>query len=195
MAPVQVVIIPILGKGADAEAVLGAADKLKQELSAAGLATVVDTSDHKPGYKYFAWEQKGVPLRLELGPRDLAAGQVMVKDRLADGKEAWPMADLAQRVQAHLEIMQQRLYDAALKRRQDNTVEVDSYEDFKKIFAGDGCKFVMAHWDGTAATEAKIKEDTKATLRCIPLEGDKTPGRCMVTGAPSEQRVLFAKAY
>jgi len=195
MAPVQVVIVPILGKGADAEAVLAAGHKLQSELSGAGLATVFDTTDHKPGYKYFAWEQKGVPLRLELGPRDLAAGQVMVKDRLAEGKEAWAMEGLAQRAQKHLAAMQQRLYDAALKRRQDNTVEVDSYEAFKEIFSGDGCKFVMAHWDGTAATEAKIKEETKATLRCIPLEGDKTPGRCMVTGAPSAQRVLFAKAY
>ncbi len=195
MAPVQVVIIPIMGKNADVDAVLAAGVALAQEIREAGFSVVFDKSDHKPGYKYFAWEQKGVPLRLELGPRDLAAGQVMVKDRLAEGKEAWPTQGIAQRVREHLDAMQQKLYDQALKRRQDNTVEVDSYEAFKKLFEGQKSQFVMAHWDGTAATEAKIKEDTKATIRCIPIDGDTTPGRCMVTGAPSTQRVLFAKAY
>jgi prolyl-tRNA synthetase len=195
MAPIQVAIIPILGKGADADKVRERGEALRAELVAAGLSVVFDTRDYKPGFKYFAWEQKGVPLRLELGPRDLAANQVMAKDRLEDTKYTWSTTGIVEQVKTHLDGMQKTLFANALARREAMTVQVDTYDAFKEIFSDGKSQFVMAHWDGTAATEAKIKEETRATIRCLPYDGDTTPGVCILTGAPSARRVLFAKAY
>jgi prolyl-tRNA synthetase len=195
LAPVHVAIVPIFGKGGDEAKVREVGEKIAKELRGAGLSVVFDTRDHKPGFKYFEWEQKGVPIRLELGPRDLEKNQVMMKDRLAGEKVAWPIDGLAARAKDHLAAFQQKLLDRAKQRLTDNTVKVDSWADFQAVFAGEGSKFVLAHWDGTAESEAKVKEDTKATIRCIPLDAPDEPGKCVVSGKPSARRVLFAKSY
>ncbi len=195
LAPVQVALVPIFGKGADEGAVKEAGEKVAAGLREKGISVVFDTREYKPGFKYFEWEQKGVPIRLELGQRDLDKNQVMLKERIAQGKEPATLDGLADNILERLDKMQTGLLSAAQKRLDDNTVEVDSYDDFREIFSGAESKFVWAHWDGTMETEAKIKEETKATIRCIPLEGSKEAGRCMVTGAPSTQRVVFAKSY
>ena len=195
LAPVQAAIVPILGKNANEGLIKETGAKIRDDLQAAGISCVLDTRDYKPGYKYFEWEQKGVPVRLELGQRDIDGGKVMYKERTADSKDAMAMDDIVSQVQSILERQQSELLAAADKRMADNTLTVDTYDDFRGVFEGNESKFVYAHWDGTAETEAKVKEDTKATIRCIPLEGDKEEGTCMVTGKPSKQRVLFAKSY
>jgi prolyl-tRNA synthetase len=195
LAPVQVVIVPIFGKGHDEAQVTEAGTRLQRALQDAGVATVFDVRDYKPGYKYFEWEQKGVPIRLELGPRDLAKNQVMMKDRLSDAKLCWDQAAVVPQVLAHLQSMQTQLYDAALARRQANTVEVETFAQFQEVLANNTNKFVMAHWDTTAQTETLVKETTKATIRCVPHTDSPEPGQCMVTGKPSPQRVVFARAY
>ena len=195
MAPVQVAVVPIYGKGADEAAVREAGARVEKELREAGVAVVFDTRDYKPGFKYFEWEQKGVPVRIEIGPRDIAQNQVMAKDRISSAKVAWPLAGLAARVQDHLKLMQQQLFDRAKERMQQGTVRIDTYADFKEVMKEGESKFVMAHWDGTAETEAKIKEETKATIRNIPLDAPDEPGKCMVTGKPSPRRVLISKSY
>jgi prolyl-tRNA synthetase len=194
LAPVQVAIIPILGKNADENAVKSTGEKIAKELRALGISTVFDTRDYKPGYKYFEWEQKGVPLRLDLGTRDLQANQITAKDRISPDKMQWPLDNLAARVRDHLETFQHRLFERAQTHLRDNSVQVDNYNDFKAIFAEHHSKFVYAHWDGTSETEARIKEETKATVRCIPFDTTE-PGQCIITGQPSAQRVLFAKNY
>jgi len=144
-------------------------------------------------------------VRIELGPRDLQSGTVMLKRRIApvdaNGKavkETLPMQDLGLAVGKILDEFQRFLYERALKFREANTVSVDTWDDFVAVFKGEGSKFVYAHWDGTAATEKAIKEATKATIRCLPYEGQgpaAAPGACIKTGAPSARRVLFAKNY
>ncbi len=195
LAPIHVAIVPIFGKGADEAKVREAGAALERELQDAGLSVVFDVRDHKPGFKYFEWEQKGVPLRIELGPKDLEKQQVMVKGRLAEGKETWPRSEAAARVAAYMTSFQDELLLRARRFRDENTVRVDSYADFKEVFAEQNSKFVLAHWDGSAATEAQVKEETKATIRCIPLDAPEESGTCIVSGKPSAQRVLFAKAY
>ncbi len=195
LAPVQVAIVPIFGRGQNEALVREAGQALQKELQAAGMATVFDVRDYKPGYKYFEWEQKGVPLRFELGPRDLENQQVMVKDRTKAEKFTWPLAEVVARTKDYLASMQKNLYETAHARRTANTVNIDRFDDFKDVFADNNSKFVMAHWDGSAASETRIKEETKATIRCIPHGDQEGPGKCVLTGQPSAQRVLFAKAY
>jgi prolyl-tRNA synthetase len=195
LAPVQVAIVPIFGKGADEGAVRQAGAILEKELKDAGIAAVFDGRDYKPGYKYFEWEQKGVPVRLELGPKDLEKNAVMMKDRVSTTKVSLSRDGLALRLKEHLDGMQMALLERARKFRAENTVSVDSYGDFKAVFEGNDSKFVMAHWDGTAETEARVKEETKATIRCIPYDAPDEPGNCVITGQPSQRRVLFAKSY
>ncbi len=193
LAPIHVAIVPIWGK--EEAKVRAEGEAIERELKAEGLSVVFDVRDYKPGFKYFEWEQKGVPLRLEIGPKDIEKGQVTAKDRISDEKAAWPRQGLGARVKAHMDDMQKRLYERAKTRLESNTVRVDSYDEFKAVFAGDASKFVLAHWDGTAETEAKIKEETKVTIRCIPLNAPHEEGKCIVTGKPSQRRVVFAKAY
>lgn len=195
LAPVQVVIVPILGKNADVDAVTAAGNALAAELKAANIAAICDTRDHKPGYKYFEWEQKGVPIRVELGPRDIDQGTIMIKERLADAKESLPRDNAAEQLQVKLDAMQIALFERAKKRQADMTQSVDTFDDFKDIFADNKSQFVMAHWDGTAETEAKIKEETKATIRCVPYDSPLESGTCVYSNKPSRQRVLFAKSY
>jgi len=204
LAPIHVVIVPIYRKDDERTAVLEKAQAIAAELRDDGLTVEIDDREGmKPGAKYYDWERKGVPLRLELGPRDLASGTVMAKRRVTDGgKESLPLGDaeggIGPAVGKVLDEMQADLYQRALARREANTVSVDTWDDFAAVFAGADSKFVWAHWDGSTETELAIKEATKATIRCIPLDGEgpaAEPGTCIKTGAPSAQRVLFAKNY
>ncbi|MCK5690683.1 proline--tRNA ligase [Myxococcota bacterium] len=195
LAPVQVAIIPIFRKGADEDAIREAGEKIATELREAGISVKFDTRDYRPGYKHFEWEQKGVPIRLEFGPRDLESNTVMMKDRLASEKVSWPLEGLVERVKNHLEEFQNNLLKRAQERMDESTIEVDSWDEFKKIFEGNNSRFVMAHWDGTTESENKIKEETKATIRCIPFNSKEEAGSCILSGKPSTKRVLFAKSY
>lgn len=200
LAPVQVVIIPIFRKDDERAAVLEAAERLEAELRRAGLRVKLDASDQRPGWKFNEYEVQGVPVRLAIGPRDVAQGQVELARRDTRTKESVPQQGLAARVRDTLEAIQQHLYDRALAFRRDMTTAVDSYDAFKEVLDDKG-GFVLAHWDGTAETEARIKEETKATIRCIPLPdvaaalGADEPGVDPVSGAPSQGRVVFARAY
>jgi prolyl-tRNA synthetase len=195
MAPVQVAIVPILGKGADASRVIEAGKALEKACKAKGIAAVCDVRDYKPGYKYFEWEQKGVPVRVELGPKDLEKGQVTLKQRIESDKTTHALEHAPEHLLGMLGSMQTTLLERAQKRLEENSVRVDSYSDFKDVFADNQSKFVYAHWDESAEVEARIKEETKATIRCIPYDAPQEDGRCMVSGNPSKRRVLFAKSY
>ncbi len=199
LAPVQAVIVPIFRKAHEKEKVLPAAAGLRDELKSAGVAVELDDREGKrPGEKYYEWERKGVPIRIELGPRDIESGEAMTKLRIADGKVKMPIATLAQDLGGVLDGFQDFLLERAVKFREDNTVTIDSWGDFTDVFKDGESRFAWCHWDGTAQTETAIKEETKVTIRCIPLEGqgpDSEPGKCIKTGKPSKRRVLFARAY
>ena len=206
LAPIHVVIVPIYRKDEERSAVLENAGQIAAELREDRLTVELDDREElKPGAKYYEWERKGVPLRLELGPRDLEAGSVMAKLRVAEADEqgrpqklSLPRKDLGVQVGKLLDDFQQELFDRALARRESNTTSVDSWEDFEACFADGASSFVWAHWDGRSETEAAIKDATKATIRLLPLAGqgpDPEEGSCIKTGAPSRQRVLFAKNY
>ena len=195
LAPIHVAIVPIMGKNANEGLITETANKVAADLRAKGLSVVVDTRDYKPGFKYFHWEQRGVPVRLELGQRDIDSGAVMFKERTSSEKGKLNLDSVADTLAARMDTYQDELLAAAKKRLADNSLKVDSYADFKDLYAGGESKFTWCHWDGTAETEAKVKEETKCTIRCIPLEHDGEEGACMVTGKPSKQRVIFAKSY
>lgn len=200
MAPVQVVIVPI-ARGEDRNRVLAAADQLALDIKAHGVRVKVDKREKEsPGFKFNDWELKGACIRIELGPRDLDGGECPVAFRNIEGKETRKIADLPSLIPTLLKDMQQALFDAALARREAATRRVDTWEEFTKVFEGEGgAGFVLAHWDGTQETEDRISAETKATIRCIPLApldpADNEPGVCVCTGKPSKQRVVFAKAY
>jgi prolyl-tRNA synthetase len=206
MAPIHVVIVPIYRKDDEKEAVLAKAAELARDLREDGLTVELDDREElKPGAKYYEWERKGVPLRLEVGPRDLEAGTVMAKRRISGldekgraMKETLPMADLGVHVGRILDEFQDFLYQRAKTALETNTHTIDNWKDFEAAFADGKSSFVWAHWDGTTETELKIKEQTKATIRCLALPGsgpEPEAGNCILTGAPSAQRVLFAKNY
>ena len=199
LAPIQTVIVPIARKAKEKEAVIPVVDKLAADLKAKGIAVKVDDREGKrPGEKYYEWERKGVPIRIEVGPRDVASGEAMTKLRVAEDKVKMKIDTLADEMPGVLDGFQKFLLDRALKFRAENTVSVDTWDDFKDVFADGASKFVWCHWDGTRETEAKIKEETKVTIRCIPLQGQgpaPEEGKCIKTGKPSKQRVLMAKAY
>ena len=206
LAPIHVVIVPIYRKDDERAEVLAAADKIAGALRDDGLLVEVDRREGmKPGAKYYDWERKGVPIRLELGPRDLESQSVMAKMRIAEAdergrpkKETLPWDGLGVEIGKRLDAFQDALFARALKMRDENTVSVDSWDDFRDCFSGGKSQFVYAHWDGTSETELAIKDETKATLRCVPLPGEgpaAEPGKCIKSGEPSAQRVLFAKNY
>lgn len=194
LAPIQVVIVPIY-KGA--EQLTAISDKLQPiiaELKKRGISVKFDDNDtKKPGWKFAEYELKGVPVRLALGARDLENNTIEVARRDTLTKETVGIEGIEDYIVNLLDDIQQNIYQKALDFRNKTTKIVDSYDEFKVAIEEGG--FILAHWDGTPETEEKIKAETKATIRCIPLEGDKTPGVCMVTGKPSSQRVLFARAY
>jgi prolyl-tRNA synthetase len=200
LAPIHVVIVPIYRKDEERTRVLETAQRVAAELRDDGLTVEVDDREGlKPGAKYYEWERKGVPLRIELGPRDIDAGTAMVKRRIApDGKETIPLAGIGVSVGRILDEFQEFLFVRAKAFREANTLTVDTWKEFEEVFAGQASKFVWAHWDGTSQTELAVKEATKATIRCVPIDGegpDPEPGRCIKSGAPSARRVLFAKNY
>ena len=159
-----------------------------------GISVKYDNADNRrPGFKFADYELKGVPVRLALGGRDLENGTIEVMRRDTLEKETVALEGIEEYVAKLLEDIQANIYQKALKHRAEMTTSVDTYEEFKEQIEKGG--FILAHWDGTPETEEKIKEETKATIRCIPLDGDKTPGKCMVTGKPSAQRVVFARNY
>jgi prolyl-tRNA synthetase len=194
LAPIQVVIVPIYRSAEQLAQISEKVNNIMTKLKALGISVKFDDADNKkPGWKFAEYELKGVPVRLAMGGRDLENNTIEVMRRDTLTKETVTCDNIETYVQNLLEEIQQNIFQKALNHRAENTISVDSYEEFKeKIEQG---YFIMAHWDGTPETEELIKNETKATIRCIPLEGDKTPGTCMVTGKLSAQRVLFARAY
>ncbi len=208
LAPIHVVVVPIFKKDDEKAAVLEAANRIADELRSDGLQVELDDREGmKPGAKYFEWERKGVPVRIEIGPRDLEEQSVMTKVRVSEldergkpKKEKLPMEDLGISIGKQLDDFQASLFDAAKKRLDESITFVDTWDEFRDVFADQSSRFVYAHWDGTTETELAIKDETKATIRCLPYESDAPaeafqPGECVKSGKPSAQRVLYAKAY
>ena len=194
LAPIQVVIIPIYKNAEQLQAIDAKANEIADKLRAMGIYVKNDNADKKrPGFKFADYELKGVPVRLVMGGRDLENGTVEVMRRDTLEKETMSVENIEQVVKTLLDEIQANIFQKALKYRQEHTITVDSYDEFKEKIEEGG--FILAHWDGTTETEERIKEETKATIRCIPFDGDTTPGVCMVTGKPSARRVLFARSY
>ncbi|MFZ4456652.1 MAG: proline--tRNA ligase [Bacteroidales bacterium] len=194
LAPYQVVIVPIYRNEEQLAQINEKVAGIVAKLKALGVSVKYDNSDNKkPGWKFAEYELKGVPVRLAMGGRDLESNTVEVARRDTLTKETLSCDGIEQYIKDLLDEIQQNIYQKAFDFREKTTVQVESYAEFKEKIEDGG--FILAHWDGTAETEALIKEETKATIRCVPLAGDKTPGACMVTGKPSAQRVLFARAY
>lgn len=194
LAPIQVVIVPIYRKQEQlamvSEKVAGIVDGLK----AKGISVKYDDADNKrPGFKFADYELKGVPVRLVIGPKDLEENTAEVMRRDTLGKETVSLDGIVDYVANLLEDIQNNIYTKARNFRDSHIFEANSYDEFKELIEKGG--FVLAHWDGTTETEERVKEETKATIRCIPLDGDTTPGTCIFTGKPSERRVIFARNY
>ena len=194
LAPTQVVIVPIFKKQEQLDEIMAKLNPLADELKKLGIRVQVDASDKAtPGFKFAEYELKGVPLRLAMGGRDLENGTIELARRDTMTKETVSFDGIVGTIQNLLKEIQDNIYQKALNFRLENTREVNTWEEFKEEIKKPG--FLLCHWDGTPETEEKIKAETKATIRCIPLEGDKTPGTCIYTGKPSAQRVIFAIAY
>ena len=194
LAPFQVVIVPIYRNEDQLKEINKSVDSLKLLLEEKGVSVKYDSRDtHKPGWKFAEYELKGVPIRLALGMRDLENGTIEIARRDTLEKETVSIKGVENKIVMLLEEIQENLYSKAKSFRASNTFEANSYEEFKQIIKKGG--FVYAHWDGTNATELKIKNETKATIRCIPQEPSEENGVCMISGDHSERRVLFAKAY
>lgn len=196
LAPIHVVMVPIYKSEEEMKAILEKMDALKQELTAKGLTVKIDDRDNlRPGFKFAEWEMKGVPVRLAIGSRDLSAGVVELARRDTMAKENVPEEGLSERLVAMMDDIQRNIYDKALKFRDAHTYKVDTWDEFKEKIEEGG--FLLCHWDGTPETEAKIQEETKATIRCIPVDTDVVieEGKCVYSGKPSHRRVIFARAY
>ncbi len=194
LAPIQVVMIPIYKNDEQRNAVVAKFDELAARLRKAGISVKIDNNDaKKPGWKFAEYELKGVPVRLAMGARDLENGTIEVFRRDTLSKETLSIEGIENHVIELMDAIQKNIYQKAYDFRKSVTREVNSYDEFKVEIEKGG--FLLCHWDGTPETEEKIKAETKATIRCIPFDGDKTPGTCMVTGKPSKQRVIFARSY
>jgi prolyl-tRNA synthetase len=194
LAPIQVVGVPIYRSEEELAAISERFDALAKALKSLGIRFKYDNDDNRrPGWKFAEYETKGVPIRLAMGPRDLENGKIEVARRDTKTKEVIDFEGIELFIQNLLTEIQAHLLQKAKDFRAANTKQIDSYEQFKIEIEKGG--FFLAHWDGTPETEELIKQETKATIRCIPFDGDQTPGVCMVTGKPSERRVVFAKAY
>ncbi len=194
LAPIQVVIVPIYRNEEDLLKITEKVSKIIDELKSLGISVKYDDDDkYKPGYKFAEYELRGVPVRLGIGMRDLENGTVEVARRDTLSKESRPLDGVAEFIANLLNEIQQSIYDKAFKFREENTFVVNSWEEFKEQIEKGG--FVLAHWDGTAETEEKIKDETKATIRCIPLNSAEEAGEDVFSGQPSSKRVIFAKAY
>src|ERR1700712_2281502 len=195
LAPIQVVVVPIYKHDEELENITAYVKELTKELKAKDISVKFDKLDtHRPGAKFAEYELKGVPLRVAIGSRDMQNGTVELARRDTKTKETVNQEGLAEHIEALLEEIQQNIYQKAFSFRAENTVEVDTYDEFKRLL-DEKPGFLSAHWDGTPETEQKIKEETKATIRCIPLDNKQEEGKCILTGKPSTQRVLFARAY
>jgi len=194
LAPIQVVIVPIYKGEKQLEEISEKVNIIVKELRARNISVKFDNRDtHKPGFKFAEYELKGVPLRVAIGPRDMENETCEIARRDTFTKETIKQTELVDYVEKLLIEIQDSIYNKALNYRNNNIHRVDNFEDFKQAIKKGG--FVSAHWDGTKETELKIKELTKATLRCVPVENEKEDGFCVLTGKPSKERVLFAKAY
>jgi prolyl-tRNA synthetase len=195
LAPIHVAIVPIYRNEEQLAAISERVAGIKAELEAKGLTVKYDDDDNrKPGWKFSEYEMKGVPVRIAIGPKDMEKGTAEVARRDTKEKMFVNQDELVDKVASLMDDIQENLFNRAKDFRDASTVSVDTYDDFKQVIKDKG-GFVLAHWDGTAETEQKIKQETKATIRCVMLEGGGEAGKCMVTGNPSTQRVLFAKAY
>jgi len=193
LAPIQVVIVPIWKKEADRAKVLETAKQIEAEVAAGASVKLDDTENVSPGWKFNEWEMRGVPLRIEIGPRDIEKQQVVFARRDTGEKDFVPLSDVGARAKAALDEIQESLFQTAAQFRTDNLHAIDSYDDFKSLMESGG--FAEAHWCGSAECEAKIQEETKATIRNIPLDQKKEAGACVCCGSPSDGRVIMAKAY
>jgi len=192
LAPIQVVIVPIPKPD---PAIMEVADRLAAELKAKGIRIKVDCDAKKrPGFKFAEYEMKGIPARIGIGKRDLEKGMVEIARRDTKEKESIALENCVEHVYELMEIIQANLLDRAKKFREDRTTTVDSFDEFKKALE-ENQGFIYAHWDGTIETENKIKDETKASIRCIPVDAPEEDGVCVYSGKPSKRRVLFAKAY
>jgi prolyl-tRNA synthetase len=198
VAPVQVVIVPIFRKDEEKAAVAEAIERFQAMLSETpegkAVRVKVDWRDESPGFKYNHWELRGVPFRMEVGPRDVAANQAMLVKRVDRSKEAVPLETLAAELPARLRAYQAELFGRALDFRDSNTHKAETYEQFRAALDGDG-GFFLAPWCGDGKCEKQVNEETGATIRCIPFDSPDEAGECMVCGGRSERRVLFARAY
>ena len=195
LAPIQVAIIPIFKTEEQFDQINQEVAKIQKTLSEKGISFKYDDRrEYKPGWKFHEYEFKGVPIRITMGARDLAEGKCELARRDTMEKELIDVERIADVIEQRLDDIQKNLYDRALKFRIDNTRKADTWEEFKEILETEG-GFISAHWDGTPETEEKIKEFTKATIRCIPFDSPEEEGKCIYSGKPSHRRVIFAKAY
>ncbi|RMG04152.1 MAG: proline--tRNA ligase [Acidobacteria bacterium] len=194
LAPIQVVVIPIYKGEEELAKVTERVQPIIEEIKRRGISVKYDDDDkQRSGWKFAEYELKGVPVRLALGMRDIQNNTVEVARRDTLTKETKPVEGIVDYVVTLLDDIQENIYRKALKFREENTFIVDTWDDFRERIEKGG--FILAHWDGTSETEEKIKEETKATIRCIPLDAKQEPGRCVFSGRPSNKRVLFARAY
>ena len=195
LAPIQVVIVPIYKGEEQLTEISKTAISIKKNLESLGISVKYDNRDtQKPGWKFAEYELKGVPVRIAIGPRDIEQGTVEIARRDTLTKETLPIEGIEYTIQQLLETIQNSIYKKAFDFRESNTIEVQTYEEFKNAISKQ-IGFVSAHWDGTTETEEKIKQETKATIRCIPFNAKQEEGTCIYSGKPSKQRVLFAIAY
>src|ERR1700760_4508656 len=195
LAPIQVVVVPIYKHDEELENISAYVKELTKELKAKDISVKFDNRDtHRPGAKFAEYELKGVPLRVAIGSRDMQNGTVELARRDTKTKETVEQEGLAARIEGLLGDIQQNIYKKALDFRTENSRETDDYEEFKRLLDEEP-GFLSAHWDGTPETEQLIKDETKATIRCIPLNNKQEAGKCILTGKPSTQRVIFARAY
>ena len=195
LAPIQVVIVPIYRSEEQLAHISEKVQEIMKGLKRIGISVKFDDSDaNKPGWKFAEYELRGVPVRLAMGARDLENGTVEIARRDTKEKTTVALDGLVESIEKLLEDIQQRIYQKALAFREANTHKVDTYEEFKQVL-DEKSGFVLAHWDGTSETEDRIKDETKATIRCIPYNAPEEEGKCILTGKPSTRRVLFARAY
>jgi prolyl-tRNA synthetase len=195
LAPIHVVVVPIFRSEDELKKISEKVEIIAASLRKQGYTVKFDDRDtQKPGFKFAEWELKGVPVRLAIGPRDLENGTVEVARRDTKEKQLMKIDEVATNIPKLLDDIQKNIYTKAMKFREEHITKVDSYDEMKRVLDDHG-GFVSAHWDGTAETEATIKEETKATIRCIPLDVKEEQGKCVYSGKPSNKRVLFARAY
>lgn len=195
LAPIQVVMIPIYKGEEQLQDVVSRLKAIADKLRAMGISVKIDDRDNvRSGFKFSEWELKGVPVRVAMGARDVANGTIEVARRDTLTKESLPVEGIEQTINNLLTEIQQNIYDKAIKFRAEMTTKVDSYDEFKRVLEEKG-GFILAHWDGTPEVEQQIKNETKATIRCIPLDAPDEDGISLISGKPSKRRVIFAKSY